>query len=128
MTYVFSLAIVITGIAVTGLRALFDMMATSMYAFDIRSLLIILAAGLLLRHQWARLTAMTLSVVASLSMFYIGIRGTLSASNLHVQAFWYDSTNASVVVLWVICSVMIGYFFWSYRLLASKRAQRYFTD
>ena len=128
MMYAFSLAVVITGIALTGFKALIDMMGEGYYAFDMRALLLLVAMGLLLRHQWARFAAMGLSAIASLGIFYIGVRGTLSTSQLHLKALWYESTNASVTGLWLICGVMIAYFFWSYCLLASKRTARYFAD
>ncbi|MEM7084415.1 MAG: hypothetical protein AAF465_16945 [Pseudomonadota bacterium] len=127
MGYAFSLAIIICGIALTGLRAAIDMTSTAQFYFDLRVLLLLVAAGLLLRQQWARLTAMALSAFACLSIFYVGVRGTLNANQLHVQALWFESTNASVVVLWLICGSMIAYFFWSYFLLASKRTQLYFS-
>jgi len=128
MLYAFSLAVVITGIALTGFKALLDMTEAGYYAFDMRALLLLVATGLLLRHQWARLAAMVLSAIAALGIFYIGVRGTLSASQLHLKAFWYESTNASVMMLWLICGVMISYFFWSYCVLASKRTRVYFSD
>lgn len=128
MLYAFSLAVVITGIALTGFKALIDMLDAGYYAFDMRALLLLVATGLLLRHQWARLAAMVLSACASLGIFYIGVRGTLSNSQLHLKALWYESTNTSVMALWLICAVMISYFFWSYCLLASRRTQNYFAD
>ena len=128
MIYAFSLAVIITGIALTGFKALIEMIAAGYFAFDVRALLLIVAAGLLLRHQWARLAAMGLSVLAALGLFYVGVRGTLTTSDLHLRAFWYESTNASVMVLWLICGVMIGYFFWSFRLLSSQRTRRYFAQ
>ena len=127
MGYAFSLAVIICGIALTGLRAVVDMTSTSQFHFDLRVLLLLVAAGLLLRHQWARLMAMALSVFASLSIFYVGVRGTLNANQLHIQALWFESTNASVLVLWLICGSMICYFFWSYYLLSSKRTRAYFA-
>ena len=127
MGYAFSLAVIICGIALTGLRAVIDMTSTSQFQFDMRVLLLLVAAGLLLRHQWARLAAMALSAFACLSIFYVGVRGTLNANQLHVQALWFESTNASVVVLWIICGAMISYFFWSYYLLSCKRTRLYFT-
>lgn len=128
MVYAFSLAVIICGIALTGMRAIIDMTSTSQFHFDMRVLLLLVAAGLLLRHQWARLVAMGLSALASLSIFYVGVRGTLNAEQLHVQALWFESTNASVVVLWLICGAMISYFFWSYYMLACKRTRLYFSE
>lgn len=127
MGYAFSLAIIICGIALTGLRAVIDMTSTPQFHFDLRVLLLLVAGGLLLRQQWARLAAMALSALASLSIFYVGVRGTLNANQLHIQALWFESTNASVLVLWLICAAMIGYFFWSYYLLSCKRTQTYFS-
>ncbi len=128
MGYAFSLAIIICGIALTGLRAVVDMTSTSQFHFDLRVLLLLVAGGLLLRHQWARLVAMVLSAMASLSIFYVGVRGTLNADQLHVQALWFESTNASVVVLWLICGSMISYFFWSCYMLSCKRTRAYFSQ
>lgn len=127
MGYAFSLAVIICGIALTGLRAVVDMTSTSQFHFDLRVLLLLVAGGLLLRHQWARLTALALSAFASLSIFYVGVRGTLNANQLHIQALWFESTNASVLVLWLICGSMITYFFWSCYLLSSKRTRAYFS-
>ncbi|MFK8031767.1 MAG: hypothetical protein AB8G18_16140 [Gammaproteobacteria bacterium] len=127
MAYAFSLAVIICGITLTGLRAVINMTSTTQFHFDMRVLLLLVAGGLLLRHQWARLTAMVLSAFACLSIFYVGVRGTLNANQLHIQALWYESTNASVVALWLICGAMIGYFMWSCFLLSSKRTRAYFA-
>ena len=128
MGYAFSLAVIICGIALTGLRAVIDMTSTDQLYFDLRVLLLLVAGGLLLRHQWARLCAMALSVLASLSIFYVGVKGTLNSDQLHIQALWFESTNASVMVLWLICGAMISYFFWSYYMLACKRTRNYFSQ
>jgi len=127
MIYAFSLAVVITGIAATGFQALITAIAAEQFYFDERALLIIVAAGLLLRQTWARVTAMVVSVLAGLSIFYIGVRGTLHSSDLTVRALWFESTNASVIVLWMICGVLIVYFLGSFALLASARPRRYFA-
>ena len=127
MLYCTSLAVIITGLVLSGINAMASMFSAGSAAIDLRALFLIVAMGMLLRHQWARKTAMLFSAAASFGIFYIGVRGTLSSQDLHLKAFWYESTNASVAMLWLICGVMIGYFFWSYCLLASKRTQRYFS-
>lgn len=127
MIYAFSLAVVITGIAATGLQALINTLMAEHFFFDERMLLVIVAIGLLLRQPWARISAMLVSVLAGLSIFYIGVRGTLNSSDLKIQALWFESTNASVMVLWLICGTLITYFLASYALLASSRSRRYFA-